>query len=283
VRLRGIWVLAGLGLAALGAAQSRTFEARLVSIRGDILTLDTPDGAIQAEVSTATRAWYDFRPCALATLPIGQTMFVKASFDRKTPLVREIADIASKAWLDRVRRETLAATVRKFAEGRLDVAFADGRTFQYRVTDKSEIATGGMARKPQDLTAGATVYVRGRLLSNGDTWLYKLSDVAPAIEPPKATRSSSSSSASGSRKTPAAPLPSSGKTKGVVTFKLPGMGMFDLNIDGVTYHFRYVPETRWTVDGKKAEHTALELDLEVEVWYRRDRFGRLIVSRVAIP
>lgn len=78
-------------------------------------------------------------------------------------------------------------------------------------------------------------------------------------------------------------MPSSGKASGVVAFKLPHLGMFDLRIDGKLYHFRYTEETRFYVDGKKAEPNDLELDLEVEVTFRRDRFGRLIVSKVSIP
>jgi hypothetical protein len=123
---------------------------------------------------------------------------------------------------------------------------------------------------------GDTLYFAGRLLANYETWLREARDVAPV----NSTISGGATSAKSSKSTPA-PLPSSGEVEGTIVFFYPNSPMFDLSVNGQRYHITVTPQTAVYVDGKKAGIGHLDLDLTVRIKFRKDRFGRIIASKIS--
>lgn len=250
-----------------------------VTERGLVLMIGTE--AVVVEDTSETKWW---RACTLAkkeSFRPGDTVQVRIKTDADPPALKEIADADTWKWLDSVRKEFRPATIEKIDSRMLHVKFDDGTKFSYRFTEKSGLelkdkqsATGN------DLSAGMRIYIKGRLLPNLDTWVFMITDTPP---PPNERKTSA-----GSAKPPKGtaikekPLPDSGKLEGRMVTHLPNLRMFDILVEPKSFHITYDRDTKFYVDKKLMDPSVLRTGQVVVVTYKRDKYGRLLSSKVEI-
>jgi hypothetical protein len=87
----------------------------------------------------------------------------------------DFADAASWKWIDRLRHETTAVTLKEVEEGSL-TAEADGGELIYRVTEKTQWSRGGKPASPSDYKAGDHAFIIPRLLPGGATMATAVTD-----------------------------------------------------------------------------------------------------------
>jgi hypothetical protein len=271
--IRLLLVLVALVVAAAASAETLLTKAKIAEIteRGFILSVGTE--VIPVVDETATRFWRSRQPATKEDFKVGDLVGVRLKTDATPTLVREMADGATWDWLLKVRKEVLPAEVVK-VDLKSIVLKVEGVEFSFRYSDKSEITVAKKKTSAVELEKGQKLFVKGRLLPTLDTWLVSASDVAPAPVVAKA-----------SAKKPALPplnIGNSGTIKGVVHMHQPHLRMFDLVIQERIVHFAYTPATAFFVDGKKSTASAVERGLTAQVVYKRDQFGRLIVSKVEL-
>lgn len=261
------------------AAESLVTTAKVLEItpRGFILMVGTEPLAV--EDTPDTRCWKAQSSADRDAFAKGETVNVRIKTDSDPPVLREISDERTWKWLDSIRRSTRKGTLEKVDAKFLHLKFEDGSRFSYRITDKSDLKLSGKTNpSTSDLAPGQTVYVRGRLLPNLDTWVIELSDQPPAAKP-SAKPSGSSSSA----KPKAVKLPTSGKLEGIILADMPPLNMFDILVDEIrTYHISYNLETKFSVDRKASDRKGLQKGAAVLVTYKRDKYGRLLATKVEI-
>lgn len=257
-------------------------------MRDDGATLEVDNRRVEVAITKSSRFWWQFQPAARSRIPVGEGVVVRVKTAGGKTELKELADPGTASWLEAIRRTTLPGRVSSVSPTSVTVEFAERRAFTFRASEKSSISLGGKKLSLLEVPVGTTVYTKGRLLPSYDTWLVSLSDTPPAAPAP--AKSTGGKTSTGSKGRPSAPANSpppvssgQGKAKGIVALMLPAHNMFDLKIDGRFYHISLTPTTQFTVAGRKADASALELDMEVEVTYRRDRFGRIVALKVAIP
>ncbi len=266
----------------LAIAETLITAAKVLGIteKGIVLTVGTEPLAV--EDSAATKRWISKAPAQRESFKVGDTVQVRIKTDSDPPLLREIADSATWKWLELVRKSVMKATVESLDSRMLHVKFADGSRFSYRITEKSDIKLSGKAKSGMtDITAGATVYVKGRLLPTLDTWVDELTDVAPVAKP--ASGANATSTAATAKNSKAVKLPAAGKLEAKIIADMPNLKMFDILVDEArTYHISCNQETRYFLNSKAADRTALVKNAKCTVTYKRDQYGRLIASKVEV-
>ena len=233
---------------------------------------------LQVEDTGSTRFWRrkatgertDFKAEDLVTVRI------KTNVD--PPEIREMADRETWKWIDSCRKQPMAGTLQKVDAKYVTIKFADGSSFDYRATDKSKVTFKDHPDwKLSDLQVGLNVYVKGRTLATLDTWLAEITDVPIAGKPTKAMDTKTKS-----RKATSKALPASGKLEGMVLSHLPQYKMFDIVQNAATFHITYTATTKVILDGKAATIAALNRDQKTLITYSRDKFGRIIASKVEL-
>lgn len=267
------FVVAAVALALAARAETLVTEARILEIteRGFILKVGTEPLAV--EDSPETRLWRDAARTERASFKKDDAVGVRIKTDTDPPLLREMADLSTWNWLGKVRKEPQKATVEKVEAKSMKVRLADGRPFEFRVSDKTDVVLGGQKAALVNLSAGQTVYVKGRLLPTLDTWLETVTDAPLAVK---------TATAKGKKALKPKPIPESGKLTGGVLGNMPPLKMFDLAQDTRVLHISYRSTTRFSLDGKPATSNDLALRQRAVVYYTRDKTGRILASKVEL-
>jgi hypothetical protein len=266
-----------LVICASAFAQVEILDGRVENVAGKQFELSTPKGRINAVTDSKTRFWFGRQSVEMEKFPVGINFSARIKVSDDSATVKEIADTATAAWLTNIRKTAQLGTVVSTNLKGITVKFADNTTFTYRATEKSQVVLNGKEAKLESIQPGQTLYFHARLLSNYDTWLKLASDAPPAIKPETTRSTSKGTSASQDR----SPMASSGEIEGTIVFFYPKAPIFDIAIDGQRYHINYTANTQFMVDGKKAGPNVLDLDLVVRIKYRRDRFGRIMASKIS--
>jgi hypothetical protein len=265
-----------VGIVALlppfAASETLVTEAKILEVteRGFILKVGTEPLAV--EDSPETRLWKGCSRTERTAFKKDDAVGVRIKTDTDPPLLREMADSPTWSWLSKVRKEPMKATVEKVEARDMTVQFADGKSFSFRISDKTKITLGGKISGASDLTKGMSVYVKGRLLPTLDTWLVEVSDQ------PIASKASSTKT---KKEKPPAALPPSGTIEGTILGNLPGIRMFDLDV-GRLLHITYRSDTKFFLDGKPAKGENLTKGQHGIVHYSRDKAGRILASKVEL-
>jgi len=270
-----LWFLGILSLLSVGSVMAETLvtEAKILEVtsRGYVLKVGTEPLAV--EDSAETRAWRSYSRTGREGFKKDDTVGVRIKTDSDPPIVREIADVATWRWLNSLRKEPLKAVVEKVESKSMKVKFEDGKAFDFRISEKTNITIGGKECGLSDLTPGLTVYVKGRLLPTLDTWLEAVSDR------PLATKASASKPDAKAKPLP--PLPDRGSFTGIVEALLTDLRMFDVTTsDGRKLHVTYGVQTAIQFENEPAKPDRLTKGMRCVVHYKRDKAGRILASKV---
>lgn len=279
--MRWIVCFAAAMAACLSYSETLVTAAKIAEVteRGLVLMIGTEP--VVVEDTSDTRWWRANTLAKKESFRAGDSVQVRIKTDADPPALKEIADLNTWKWLDSVRKEFRPATIEKIDSRMLHVKFDDGTKFSYRFTEKSGLE---LKDKPSasgsDLSAGMRIYIKGRLLPNLDTWVFMITDTPPAVTEKKP--------ASGSSKAPKVsaakekPLPDSGKLEGRMVTHLPNLRMFDILVDPKSFHITYDRDTKFYLDKKLMDASILRTGQVVVVTYKRDKYGRLLSSKVEI-
>ena len=260
-------------------AETEILEGKVAKIteRGFVLSVGTEP--LVVEDSSSTKFWKSKATAKRDGFQEGDTVMARVKTDADPPQLRELADKATWTWLDKIRKEPQRGVIEKLDTKYLTVRLNDGSLFAYRATDKSDIKLGAKTSPGlSDLSAGMTIWVKGRLLPTLDTWAAEISDAAIA-----ATKSASTSSSGKSSKDKApkpTPIPTSGKLEATILGDLPNLRIFDIMYGVRTLHITYNLETKFYLDGKATNHDAMRKGMPCIVHYKRDKSGRIIAAKV---
>ncbi len=265
---------------SVAIAENEILEAKILETteRGFVLQVGTEPLAVDDEHDT--RFWRKKSLAKRDEFKSGDPVFARVKVDNDPPVLREIADRETWMWLDKIRKEPQTGTIEKVDSKFVSVKFSDGSIFAYRATDKSKVKLKDNADgRLGDLKVGMKVYLKGRTLPTYDTWLVEVSD-----QPIASTKSSSKSSSTKKEKVIRAPaLPESGKLTGHTLVNIPKLSMFDvIASDNRSLHISYNRETKFTFEGKPCGPEAIVRGLRFSLLYQRDRFGRLLATKVEL-
>lgn len=261
-------------------AENEILEAKVLEVteKGFVLQVGTEPLAVDDEHDT--KFWKGKSSAKRDDLKAGDAVFARVKVDNDPPVLRELADKETWKWLDKIRKEPQAGTIDKIDSKYLTVKFPDGTKFSYRATDKSKVnlkdkADAGLS----DLKSGQMVYLKGRTLPTLDTWLVEVSD-SPIALPKSATKKTSEPKPKVVRK---AALPESGKLEGHTLVLIPKMSMFDvIASDNRSLHISFNSQTKFFLEGKPTTPQAIERGLRFSLLYQRDRFGRILATKVEL-
>jgi hypothetical protein len=280
------------GLSLISSAANEVIPAKFVNASGTNLTVEDAGRVRAFQIDPKCRYWKNFAPVPKPDFAGQEAVVVRAKTSVSPALAKELADAKTWAWLEKIRKKRLPGELKAIEKTGWRVAFSDGTQFLYRVTAKSKITIAGRSVPPDAVPVGTKLSLKARTLPNYDTWLVSATDAIttldaedePEADPPPPTPKPTPKPRASAKKVAAPkPLPTSGVAVGRVVLILIGNGIFDLEVDGRTYHITVSPNTRWTIGGERGSMQDLVVDLQVRVAYRRDRFGRIIASKVDIP
>lgn len=275
--MRWILAVAMLLVGSASRAESLITAAKILEVtdRGFVLMVGTEPLAV--EDTAETKVWRNLSTAKRDALQRGDQVYARIKTDSDPPMLREVADETTWKWLESIRKTARRGTVEKVDAKYLYLRFDDGSKFSYRITDKSDISLAGKPGTVSDLVVGMAIFVKGRLLPTLDTWVVEISDRAPAAKPAATSKSPTT------KKPKPVQLPASGKLEGVILADMPPLKMFDILVDEVrTFHITYNLETKYYGDGKASDRSVLQRNLKVLVTYKRDKYGRLLASKVEV-
>ncbi|MEZ0326434.1 MAG: hypothetical protein ACAH95_11055 [Fimbriimonas sp.] len=254
--------------AVLSSAETLIAKATISGIteKGFVLTIGTQ--SIAANFEAKTKYWRGFKVAKLSDFGSGDIIAVRLKSDSSPNVVREMADLSTWTWLERIRKETVEGTVERVDANTLTLNLDEGGEFVYRHSEKSKLSLAGAIVPLTNLRKGQRIYVKGRLLSNLDTWIVSATDAKPA--------------ALASKQSAPTQINSSGRLKGVVDLHQPQFSIVDMYVGERLVHVVYLPKTKVKMDGSKAEFSDIERGLWIEVLYRRDIYGRPIASLIEL-
>ncbi|MBC8066509.1 MAG: hypothetical protein H7Y17_16885 [Chlorobia bacterium] len=246
--------------------------------KGFVLQVGTEPLAVDDEHDT--RFWKGKTIAKRDSLKPGDAVFARIKVDNDPPILREIAEKETWKWLDKIRKEPQGAVIEKVDSKYVTVKFSDGSIFAYRATDKSKVQLKDKEDPSlSDLKVGQAVYVKGRTLPTLDTWLVHISDTPI----PLAASKSKSTSAKKEKVVRGPALPESGKLTGHTLVNIPKLSMFDvIASDNRSLHISYNAQTKFFFEGKPCTPSAIERGLRFVLLYQRDRFGRILGTKVEL-
>jgi hypothetical protein len=267
-----VWTIVAFGT-VLAGAETLVTEAKILEVteRGFILKVGTEP--LVVEDSPETRLWKGYVQAKRDAFAKDEAVGVRVKTDTDPPLLREMADASTWNWLLKIRKEPMKGTIEKVDARSMLVKFADGRSFEYRHSEKTKVNLAGKSAALSDLESGKSVYLKGRLLPTLDTWLENVSD-SPI--PVRATASK------GKKEKPPPPLPQSGRIEGKVMMHLPQLKLFDVMVEVRTLHITYRSDTKFFLNGKPVKASALAKLQRAVVHYTRDKSGRILASKVEL-
>ncbi len=263
------------GAWAGGTTQIVDAKIAEVTERGFVLQVGTD--SISVEDSGSTKFWKGKAAVKRGAFAVSDLVTARIKTSTDTPELREIADRESWKWLDNVRKQPVVGTIEKVDPKYLTLKLEDGTSFSYRATEKSKVEMKGRPdMKLTDLEVGQKVYAKGRTLATLDTWLALITDTPLA---PKAVKGKSSGGKRGSK---AKVLPAHGSIDGLVLGHTAQFHMFDIAHDAATLHITYTSTTKFILDGIAVKAVAIQPNQKTIVFYSRDKFGRIVASRVEL-
>ncbi len=255
---------------AFGSAETLIAEAKVLEFGERKITLQVGTEKLVVEDTSSTKFWFGRAAKSREALASGLDVMVRIKSDANPPQLREIADRPTWAWLDRVRKEPQEGQILKADGKSLILQLGDGSAFTYRFTEKTKIDfVKGDPSQSSALKAGTRVFVKGRLLSNLDTWAAEIKDVP---YPAKATASKG--------KAKPTKLAASGSFECTILGLMDPIDMLDVLVNLQTFHLTVNLDTQWRMAGKKVGPEALRRGQTAKITYKRDKFGRIVATRV---
>lgn len=250
-------------------------EAKIAEVGEHTFVLLIDGKAVPVDDDPETRYWIAKERGLRSALKVGDSVGVRVKTDVSPAQLREMADLPSWSWLNRIRKETVGGEVVRADAKWLTLRFADGSQYSYRVTPKAQFDVAKKAIPIGELTIGQRLYVKGRLSANLETYVVTATDVPPPPEPP------SKSAKKDDRKTPLK-LAASGTLKGEVDFVSGTFGLLDIRVQDRVLHITVLSQALVTRNGVKVALSAIQKGDMASIAYRRDSYGRLLTSKVAV-
>lgn len=270
-----IVLLLAITALGFGAGSTEIVEGSIASVTSQGFVLQVGKRSIDVQQTRKTKFWRDHSPT-------DQTAFrekdlISARISKSAPLqILEIADPLTWRWLADIRAHPQAATVADVGPKDLTVQFADGSRFAYRTSKKSKVTLNGQPEANlSDLHSGQKVYVKGRTTSSYETSLVEVRDTPFPDTGKGRSRKASDNGGPGS-------IPASGTLDGKIKACWPQYRMFDLLQENKVLHIAYDGQTKFTLNAKPTSAISLRSELHVVISYRRDKFGRIVASRVEL-
>jgi hypothetical protein len=263
-----------VAISCITHAETLLTEAKIqeVTARGFVLQVGTTQMTV--EDSSSTRFWLGKAAGKRDSFKADQSVMVRLKSDSTPPVVREMADLPSWTWLERIRKEFLGALVTTHDGKTLTVKFDDGSSFSYRSTEKTKVRFTDGESKLSSMKEGMRVYVKGRLLSNLDTWLAEVVDRAPEVSPSKAPKKAKA-------RVPAPPLPKTGTFEAAAVSYNASLKILDVIYGIETLHVTITRDTKWYVnDTKVPQPSNVNRGALLRVAFKRDRYGRIVATRI---
>ena len=159
----------GLPILLIALAGNLETDARIVEVteRGFLLGVGSEKFAVEDD--SRTRFWLNKRPSERTGFAVGATVRAKIKTDGTPALLREMSDLGTGKWLEKIRKGIASGIVKKVEIKRLTVTLEDNSEFSYAVSDKTKFLSNGEPSNYLDLKEGAHVYVKSQLQSNQDT------------------------------------------------------------------------------------------------------------------
>ena len=299
---RIVSILIGWVIAQSGAAETLLTYASVKEVSETSITVSTGSAVQTALITDKTHAYRKMAIAKPTEFEPGEKVRVRIKLDGKAPTLREIMDEASEKWIDRIRHEYIRAEVTAIDPSRLTAKLDDETTFVYKITPSTKIDHAGAAITAAGLPIGATVWVKGKGLSNLDTQLAHATDTPPTPKPSSnpTTKPKSSSTENSTKRTPTSNKSRSSKSRssiggysnrlpftntadGTVDLVLGSSARLDLKVAGRLTHFEWTPRTQFFIGENRATWQDLTLGLPVSVYFYKDSLGRFILSRVQMP
>ncbi len=264
-----------VGLALGIAGDTLETDAKVVEVNERGFVLSVGSEKLAAQDDSRTRFWSMKKPGAREAFPVGFTVHVRLKTDGAPTVIREMSDLDSARWLEKIRHSVVAGTIKKIEPKRLIVGLDDGSEFSYVVSDKTKFLASGEPTRLIELKEGAHVYVKAQLQSNLDTKATEVNNRLIAVKD------------SGKKEKKKPPLKTlklapAGKISGVIQLPAVDFGMFDMVCQGTLVHITFTPKTVITLMGKLTNAKSIVPDLRVVVTYERDKYGRLVASKVEL-
>jgi hypothetical protein len=155
-----VWTIVAFGT-VLAGAETLVTEAKILEVteRGFILKVGTEP--LVVEDSPETRLWKGYVQAKRDAFAKDEAVGVRVKTDTDPPLLREMADASTWNWLLKIRKEPMKGTIEKVDARSMLVKFADGRSFEYRHSEKTKVNLAGKSAALSDLESGKSVYLKG--------------------------------------------------------------------------------------------------------------------------
>lgn len=275
--VRTLLVASLVFLVALAHGETLLTPAKVMRVTERGLILQVGTEPLAAEDSSKTKYWRARTAAKREDYKGGENVYVRINTKEDPPELRECADEATWKWLESIRKKPQKGTVEKIDSKYVTLKMADGSSFSYRATEKSDVVLKGKAGALSDLSTGQTLWIKGRTLPTLDVWAVLITDVA--IAEPKSTQKATEKSEA---KPKLKPLEATGTIEGEVLAVYPELKMFDINQGGRTLHIRTSNSTVFVLDGKSAKSVDVQVHFQARVTYKRDKNGRILASRVEL-
>ncbi len=259
-----------LGGAALG--ETLITDAKISEVKDHGFVLAIGSEMVPVEDGYGTHYWAGRAKSNRAAFQVGEDVTVRVKTDAAPAELREMSDRPTWKWLDRIRKDTIPIVVKDVQAKTLTASLDDGSTFEYRWTQKTEVTLRGARVTPTELKPGQRLFAKARTLPSLETFLAKASDDAGLIVK-KATKA---------KRTRAKKLPGTGGLVGNVLGPANAFSMFDIMSDNIKLHITFTPRTAFKLDGGKVTARDVAPGQEAHIAYSRDRFGRIIASKVEL-
>ncbi len=262
----------GLPLLVIVLAGNLETDARIVEVteRGFLLGVGSEKFAVEDD--SRTRFWFAKKPSERGVFSAGSTVRVKIKTDSTPALLREMADLETGKWLEKIRKGVTSGVVKKIEIKRLHVTLGDNSEFSYSVSEKTKFLSNGEPSNFLDLKEGAHVYIKAQLQSNQDTKAVEVNN--RLIVAKTSTKTPKKAVVKPIKIEPA------GKITGRVQLPRIDFGMFDIDYKGTLIHITFTNRTVIMLMGKPTTSRSIVPDQMATVTYQRDKFGRLIASKV---
>ena len=264
-----------LAVTAFAQAANLVYDAKIVQVteRGFVLKAGTEN--ISVEDDQRTKFWKVKLPVTREAFKTGETVTVKVKTDANPPLVRELSDVATAKWLDHIRKNAVPGTIKKIDLKRIVIDLDDKSEFSYAYSEKTKVEVKNTMSAVSDLKEGMHVYAKSQLMPSLDTRLTLLSDRLAVTDKP----------AKGGAKVKAekpVKLAEAGGLLGTVSAIDESLGIFDIDGSMPSVHITYNSQTKFILAGTLVSIKTLKIGDTVEIVYRRDKFGRIVASKVTL-
>ncbi|HWA84073.1 MAG TPA: hypothetical protein VG820_11585 [Fimbriimonadaceae bacterium] len=262
-----------LAVVAFGFASSSSeiVEGKIAAVTNRGYVLQAGSRSIEVVASRKTRFWQNRAAADPSAFRDGDLVAARILKSKSGIRLEEIADRESWTWLEDIRAHSQFGTVVVVGPKSLLVQFGDGSRFKYEATDRTKVSLRGRPGMAlADLKPGDKVYAKGRGLVSGETFLVEVADrpLPDSEKRPKPARK--------------APEAREGTVGGKIEGCWPQYRMFDLTQGDKVVHISYNRQTKFTLDGRPTSAISLRSQLHAVVFYRTDKFGKILASRVEL-